>query len=145
LVLRVRAGSAGRAYWDAQWRYRINAEADWRLKKRRLGLAWQERHPDGRWRKRHGRCPEGWLDERSAHLAAVAAMGEHARELTRSGEEAARAAAAQKTVRMLAQQWLSWLEEVWGAKPSTVKDYGFLLREAGVAYKRGDKAALDGS
>ncbi|MBV9806988.1 MAG: hypothetical protein JO286_07390, partial [Solirubrobacterales bacterium] len=39
LVVRVRAG--GKAYWDAQWRYRLGPREEWRLKKRRLGLAWQ--------------------------------------------------------------------------------------------------------
>jgi len=125
LVLRVRSGAGAKAYWDAQWRYRTAPGEEWRLKKRRLGLAWQEQGPSGEWRKRRGRCPDGWLDERAA------AMQEHERDLTRSAEEVARAAAAEKTVRALAYEWLGWLEEVWGAKPSTIKDYGFLLREPG--------------
>ena len=32
---------------------------------------------------------------------------------------------------------MSWLEEVWVAKPSTVADYRFLLREPGERHKRG--------
>jgi integrase len=68
-------------------------------------------------------------------------MEEHARELTRAAEEIARAAAAEKTVRALAHEWLNWLEEVWGAKPSTIKDYGFLLRAPGMPYRRGDKVS----
>jgi integrase len=43
------------------------------------------------------------------------------------------------TVRELAHEWLSWLEDVKAAAPSTVRDYGFLLREPGTAYKRGGK------
>lgn len=141
LVLRVRSGAGAKAYWDAQWRYRTVACDEWRLKKRRLGLAWQEQGPDGNWRKRRGRCPEGWLDERAANLAAAEAMMEHELELTRSAEEVAQAAAVEKTVRVMAHEWLSWLREVWGAKPSTIKDYGFLLREPGVPYKRGNKVS----
>jgi integrase len=141
LVLRVRAGAGGKAYWDAQWRFRTAPDEEWRLKKRRIGYAWQERDASGEWRKRRGRCPEGWLDERTANITAVAAMEEHARELTATVEEKARAAAAERTVRALAHDWLIWLEEVWGAKPSTVKDYGFLLREPGLPYKRGDKVS----
>src|SRR5579875_2079833 len=95
LVLRARGGAGGKAYWDAQWRYRTAPEEEWRLKKRRLGLAWQEQDADGAWQKRRGRCPNGWLDERAAHLAAVAAMEEHARELTATVEDKARAAAAE--------------------------------------------------
>jgi hypothetical protein len=59
LVIRLRDGARGRAYWDAQWRYRTSAGEAWRLKRRRLGLAWQE--PDGNdgWRKRKGALPRG--------------------------------------------------------------------------------------
>jgi hypothetical protein len=44
LFVRPKIGAGGRAYWDAQWRYRTDDEL-WRQKTRRLGLAWQE--PDG--------------------------------------------------------------------------------------------------
>lgn len=111
----------------------------WRQKTRRLGLAWQE--PDGAagWRKRKGRCPEGWLDERAANVAAVAALEAHARELVeRASAERARAE-RELTVRELAAEWLSWLAEVRGAKPSTVRDYEALLREPGLKYKRGSR------
>lgn len=66
-------------------------------------------------------------------------MEEDARAITATAAEKARAVAAQKTVRALARDWISGLKEVWGAKPSTVKDYGFLLREPGQPYKRGNK------
>jgi integrase len=141
LVLRLRAGAGGRVYWDAQWRYRTGHGQPWQLKKQRLGLAWQEQSEGGGWRRRRGRCPEGRLDERAAHLAAVAAMEEHRRLQQRTAEEQTKAAAAEKTVRALAHVWLGWLKEVWGAKPSTVKDYGFLMREPGIPYKRGHKVS----
>lgn len=64
-------------------------------------------------------------------------MEAHVEELEEAAAEAARRAAAERTVRALAHDWLSWLEEVWGAKPSTVKDYSFLLREPGQPFKRG--------
>lgn len=136
-MIRLRDGAGGRVYWDAQWRYRSSAGEPWRLKKRRLGLAWQERDGDGAWRKRKGRCPDGWLDERGANIAAVAAIEQHARELS-DGERRRREAAERKvTVRELGQEWLSWLEEVRGAKPATVADYRWLLREPGQAHRRG--------
>ncbi len=109
----------------------------WKLVQRRLGRAWQEQDDAGAWRKRRGRCPEGWLDERSANVAAVAAMEAHARELALSVEERRRREEAAFTVRELARQWLSWLAEVRGAKRSTVADYLFLLREPGQAHRRG--------
>lgn len=45
LVLRRRAGSGEKVYWDAQWRFRTDPTEPWQLKKKRLGLAWLE--PDG--------------------------------------------------------------------------------------------------
>lgn len=137
LVVRLRAGAAGRVYWDAQWRFRMASGDDWRLKRERLGLAWQEPDGAGGWRKRKGRCPEGWLDERAANIEAAAAMERHALKLT-AGEQRARDDAQRKvTVRELAHEWLRWLEEVYGAKPSTLSDYRFLLREPGLPHKRG--------
>ncbi len=86
---------------------------------------------------RRGRCAEGWLDERSANIAAVAVMEAHGKELGAEADSDARVAAELQAVRALSRDWLSWLSEVWGAKPSTVKGYGFLLREPGEQFKRG--------
>ncbi len=139
LVIRVRDGARGRVYWDAQWRYRAAPGEPWRLKKRRLGLAWQEPDGHGGWRKRKGRCAEGWLDERAANVAALAAIDEHARELIDEDRRRREAAERKPTARELAQDWICWLEEVKGAKPSTVSDYRFLLREPGVPHRRGTR------
>ena len=139
LFVRPKAGAGGRVYWDAQWRYRVGTEP-WRQKTRRLGSAWLEPDGDGGWRKRRGRRQEGWLDERAATVAAVTAMAEHAIELG-EGERAKREAEERRvTVRELGQEWLEWLAEVRGAKPSTVRDYAALLRDPGIAYKRGDRS-----
>src|SRR5947209_14457119 len=117
LVVRLREGAQGKAYWDAQWRYRSGPAESWSLKKRRLGLAWQEPDGNGGWRKRKGRCPDGWLDERTASVTALAAIEEHARELIAEERRRREAAERKPTVRELAQEWLEWLEEVKGAKP----------------------------
>jgi hypothetical protein len=87
LVVLVRAGAGGKAYWDARWRYRYAETEPWKLVQRRLGWAWQEQDESGRWRKRHGRCADGWLDERAASVAAVAAMEAHASDLAMTAEE----------------------------------------------------------
>ena len=50
-----RAWSQVDQVWRRQWRYRIGPREDWRLKKRRLGLAWQEQDRLGVWRKRDRR------------------------------------------------------------------------------------------
>lgn len=141
LVLRPRAGSGEKVYWDAQWRFRTGESEPWRLKKQRLGLAWLEHDGGGGWRKRRGRCPQGWLDERAALGAAEAAMSAQVRAVTAERERAQRAGAQLTTVRTLASQWLSWLEQVRGAKPSTIRDYQTILREPGEPYKRGAGAS----
>ena len=139
LRLRVRAGAGDKAYWDADWRWRENPGDPWRHRKQRLGLAWQEPDGAGGWHKRPGRCREGWLDERGANVAAVAAVEAFRRE-SADRVRAAKAASERKvTVRELAAEWLQWLEEVRGAKPSTIQDYAFLLRETGEAYRRGNR------
>lgn len=129
LVLRPRAGSGEKVYWDAQWRFRTEQSEPWRLKKQRLGFAWLERDGRGGWRKRRGRCRPGWLDERAALGAAEAAMSAQVRAVAVERERARRAGAQLTTVRALAAHWLSWLEQVRGAKPSTIRDYQTLLRE----------------
>ena len=43
------------------------------------------------------------------------------------------------TVRELADEWLRWLEEVRRVKPATLRDYGALLREPGIPYRRGTR------
>jgi integrase len=141
LVVLIRAGASEKAYWDARWRYRIAESEPWRLVQRRLGWAWQEPDGSGGWRKRRGRCPAGWLDERAANVAAVAAMEAHAAELAVTAEERRRLAEAEFTVRELAKRWLSWLTEVRGAKPSTVADYAYLLREPGEPHRRGGRTS----
>jgi integrase len=136
LVLRVRPGSRGRVYWDAQWRVRLPGEP-WKLRKKRLGLAWLEPNGAAGWRKRKGRCREGWLDERAATLAADEAMRAHAISVAEAEEAARRDNERVATVRELAADWLLWLAQVRGAKPSTIRDYQALLREPGTPYKRG--------
>jgi integrase len=64
-------------------------------------------------------------------------MREHAVALRSAGEHARHERERQLTVRVAAQEWLTWLEQVRGAKPSTIRDYRTLLREPGERYKRG--------
>jgi integrase len=137
LVLRPREGSRGKVYWDAQWRFRINASDSWALKKQRVGLAWLEPDGSGGWRRRRGRRPDGWLDERAANVAADQAMEKHAETLRDAAERALLEREQELTVRAVAREWLLWLEQVRGAKPATIRDYATLLREPGERFKRG--------
>ncbi len=136
LFVRPKLGAGGRVCWDAQWRYRVG-DGPWAQKTRRLGLAWQESDGNGGWRKRRGRCAPDHLDERGANAAALAAMQAQADELRVAEEVRLAAARRQLTVREVAAEWLEWLQEVRDAKPSTIADYRFLLREPGVPHKRG--------
>lgn len=137
LFVRPKAGAGDRVYWDAQWRYRVGEDGDWRQKTRRLGLAWQEPDGAGGWRKRRGHCAAGYLDERAANVAAVQAMAEQVRELQTAERDRQARAERLLTVRELGHEWLSWLEVVRGAKPSTVRDYEALLREPGARFRNG--------
>ena len=138
LVVRLRAGASGKVYWDAQWRYRAAADKAWSFKRKRLGLAWMESDGAGAWRKRKGRCPDGWLDERAANVAAVAAADTHVLTVANAATHAQAELDRVATVRgSLGREWLRWLGQVRGAKPATLRDYGALLREPGEKFARG--------
>jgi integrase len=137
LILRPRQGSGEKVYLDAQWRYRTAAGEPWRLRKQRLGLAWLEPDGAGHWRKRKGRCREGWLDQHAATIAAEKAMKEHAQTLASAGERERLERERLVTVREVAHEWLKWLGQVRRSKPSTLRDYETLLREPGQPHKRG--------
>jgi integrase len=130
-ALVVREGQGGAPYWEAKWR------SAGRQFKRRLGPAWLDRDGAGGWRKRLGRCPNESLDERKAHVRAAEVVAEVERELAELERGRLAARARLVTVRGVAHEWLRWLEEVKGAKPSTLRDYEALLREPGAAFKRG--------
>ncbi len=138
LLMRVRDTRSGPC-WDAQWRYRSGPDEPWRFKRQALGKAWQEPDGSGGWRRRRGRCLDGYLDERAATIASHDAMEQHRSKLSEERAQLLQRQQHKVTVRELAREWLSWLEEVKGAAPSTIKDYGFLLREPGTQYKRGGR------
>ena len=119
----------GRPFYEAKFRHAG------RQIKRRVGPAWLEPAGDG-WRARRGRVPDGFYDERRAHVAAAeiaVAYVKDARDRDRADcERKARGV----TFREVAHGYLRWLADVKGAKPSTLADYAYLLGEPGVAYKR---------
>jgi integrase len=122
----------GQAFWEAFWRYRG------KQLKRRLGAAWLDQDASGAWTRRKGRVREGYLDERRAHVAAaelVAAYVEQADNEERTDRERR---AAGVTFREVAQAYLSWLQDVKGAKPATLLNHRSVLAEPGIPYKRGE-------
>jgi hypothetical protein len=51
----------GRVFYEAKW-----CDSRGRQVKRRVGPAWVERDGAGCWRRRGGRVPDGWFDEKAA-------------------------------------------------------------------------------
>jgi len=95
--------------------------------------------PDGRrgWRPRRGRAAGGALTAAQAGARMLRLIEEHDAEqceLERDAEERRRRGV---TFRELAAEWLLYLEQEKGAKPSTLRDYRWLLAEPGAAHSRG--------
>jgi integrase len=126
----VRISKDGTPFFEAKWR-----DEERRQVKRRLGPAWVEPDGAGGWRKRAGRAPDGWLDQRAAHVAAAEKVAEVEQEHERAAEQAAREGVA--TFRRVAHEWLAWKREVRGGAPSTLRDNATFLREPGERYHRG--------
>ena len=117
-------------------------EAKWRRAgrqvKRRVGPAWLERAPDGKdWRPRRGRVPEGYLDEKRAtvRMAEIIAEYEQQERAIEAGDRERREHGV--SFRELAAEWLEYLERERGAKPSTLRDYRYMLAEPGAPHRRG--------
>ncbi len=118
------------AFFEALFRYHG------KQLKRRIGPAWLERDEGRSWRPRRGRVPDGCFDARRAHVAAAQIVSDYlaqAAEVERVERERRTRAV---TFREVAHAYLAWLEDVKGAKPSTLADYRYLLAEPGVPYKR---------
>ncbi len=122
----------GQPFYEAKFRHYG------RQIKRRIGPAWLERDPSsGGWRARSGRVPDGSYSERAA---IVPPPGSRASMLTEAAdrdriEQERRTRGV--TFREVAHAYLGWLENVRGAKPSTLRDHESILAEPGVAYRRG--------
>ncbi len=108
---------------------------------RALGRAWAE--PDGRggWRLKRGRAPEGVLTDAEAAARMLALMRDHDQEQTLLERDAGERRRRGVTFRELAREYLRWLEDVKGAKPSTLRDHRCLLAEPGQGYRRGTGAS----
>jgi integrase len=125
------------AFYEAKFRYR-GAQV-----KRRIGPAWLELdRRTGRWRPRRGRVPEHAFDERRAHVAAARLVAEHVAEVTDRQRAEGERRAEGPTFREVAREYLRWLEEVRGAKPSTLLSHRSALAEPGTPYRRGTGRTL---
>jgi integrase len=104
---------------------------------RALGRAWVESDGDGGWRRRRGRPVDGALTEAMAAERMLALVREHDAQQTLLERDADERRRRGVTFRELAGEYLEWLENVNGAKPSTLRDHRLLLAEPGQAYRRG--------
>ncbi len=127
----MRVGDDG-PFYEAKWR------RDGHQVKRRIGPAWLTRDTEeGQWRPRRGRVPPGSFDAKRATVRMAELIAEHdaaEREIER-GERERREHGV--TVRELAAEWLDYVEREKGAKPSTLRNYRYLLAEPDTPHKRG--------
>ncbi len=122
----------GQVFYEAKFRH------NGRQIKRRIGPAWLERDPDtGRWRRHRGRVAEGAYDERAAHVAAAQLVAEYVDEAANIERVERERRTRGVTFREVAHAYLRRLADVAGAKPSTLRDHGYVLAEPGIPHKRG--------
>ncbi|MGH2865115.1 MAG: tyrosine-type recombinase/integrase [Solirubrobacteraceae bacterium] len=135
----------GAPFYEARWRYRGQQV------KRRIGFAWLERDATtGAWTARRGRVPEGYYDERRAHVDAAQLVREHAAEVDASGERDGEPS-PRVTFAELANAYLAWLgkgaknpRKLTRAKPATLRDHGYVLSPDGrVLSMLGDRIAAE--
>lgn len=116
----------GKPYYEAKFR-----DGD-RQVMRRIGPAWLDQGPSGAWARRRGRVPDGFFDERRAHVRAAELLSTYVSAKPKKGRGAQRA-----TFRELAADYMHWLETDYGAKPTTLRDHAYKLAEPGTSHRRG--------
>jgi integrase len=126
----------GALVYEAGWRHR-DADGVLRTMKRRLGRAWLEPHGAKGFRRRPGRVKPGYLDEHAAAVVKDRLVREVELELLEVALAAEQAANAPVTFRVVAHDYLGWLEHVRDAKPSTLREHRYLLVEPGARHRRG--------
>lgn len=117
----------GKPYFEAKFRHAG------RQVMRRVGPAWLDQMPNGEWRTRRGRVPDGCFDERRAHVRAAEPVAAYIAE----HEKEERRALQLVTFRELAADYMHWLETEYGAKPTTLRDHAYKLAEPGTPHSRG--------
>ncbi len=121
----------GKCFYEAYWRH------DGLMVKRRLGPAWLDAGPNGSWRPRRGRVPDGYLDERRAHVAAAGKLAEFVADAEQREQLDRERRNRGVTFREVAEDYMRWLREVKRAKPSTLRNRESLFSEPGTENRRG--------
>ena len=122
----------GHPFYEAKFRHRG------RQVKRRIGPAWLDRdQASGGWTRRRGRVPVGAFDEPRAHVAAAQQVTQYAADAAEQDRVEHERRVRGVTFREVASGYLSWLDRIKGAKPSTLRSHASLLGEPGLPYRRG--------
>jgi integrase len=129
LVIRTKGTEA---YYDAKFRH------GGKQIMRRVGPAWMSRDGSGNWVPRKGRIAVGYFDERRAHVRAAAIAEAYVRDLVETERVDRERRTRGVTFREVAHAYLDWLENIRGAKPSTMNSHRSDLAEPGTPHKRGD-------
>jgi integrase len=123
----------GQPFYEAKFRHQG------RQVKRRIGPAWIERDPaTGAWTRRRGRVPDGTNDERGAVVAAAEIVAAYIAEVADAERVEQERRSRGVTFHEVAHDYMRWLADVAGAKPSTLRDRESVLGEPGVPRKRGE-------
>lgn len=122
----------GRPFYEAKFRH------SGRQVMRRIGPAWLERDLDsGDWRPRRGRVPDGSYNAPRAHVRAAELVKVYVAEAGDQDRVERERRARGVTFREVAAAYLRHLEDVKGAKPSTLRQHRSDLAEPDVSYRRG--------
>lgn len=104
---------------------------------RSLGRARVEPDGEGGWRMRRGRVDDGCLTEAQAHERMLALVREHDADQTLFEQDSSARERRGVTFREVALDYLAWLADVRGAKPSTLRALRSELTEPGIPHLRG--------
>ncbi|MGH2862969.1 MAG: tyrosine-type recombinase/integrase, partial [Solirubrobacteraceae bacterium] len=122
----------GRVFYEAKFRYAG------RQVMRRVGPAWLQ--PDaapGEFKVRHGRVQPGYFDQRAASVRAAELVARYVAEEQDAERIAEERRTRGVTFREVAHAYLDWLENVKGAKPTTMRSHRSVLAEPGTPHARG--------
>lgn len=108
---------------------------------RALGKAWAKADGNGAFQLKRGRPPEGALTDAQAAEKMLRIVREHHEEQALLERDAPERRARGVTFREVSRAYLAWMEDVKGAKPSTLRNHRSLLAEPGQPYRRGQGTA----
>ncbi|MGO9750198.1 MAG: tyrosine-type recombinase/integrase [Solirubrobacteraceae bacterium] len=118
-------------HWYAKW------SRNGKPVMRALGPAWMEPDGNGGWKAKRGRPPADALTQAQAAEKMLKLVKAHHAEATLIEQDADERRRRGVTFRELANDYMRWLEDVRGAKPSTLRDHRSMLAEPGTPYRRG--------